>query len=196
MASLSSNSKENSSRSQSATHKASIPITIGLTGSIGMGKSTIAKQFIRLGVPVFDADLAVHELYSKGGEAVEPLTSLFPDITTVDGAIDRAKLSKVVLSDPSSLKLIESIVHPLVSQKRDVFLENARTAQQLMVVYDIPLLFENRHLYTLDYVVVVSASAETQKKRVLERPNMTEEKLAVILSKQVADEQKRALADY
>ncbi|RYY82363.1 dephospho-CoA kinase [archaeon] len=188
MASFAANSEETANGSSSHPNF-SAPITIGLTGSIGMGKSTIAKQFMRLGIPVFDADQAVHELYAKGGEAVAPLSSIFSDITT-DGAIDRAKLSKAVLTDPTALKQIESVVHPLVSRKRDVFYMNAIHTQQLMVVYDIPLLFENRHLYTLDYVVVVSASAETQRKRVLERPNMTEEKLAVILSKQVSSNAK------
>jgi dephospho-CoA kinase len=171
------------------------PIVIGLTGSIGMGKSTITQQFMRLGVPVFDADRVVHELYSKGGLAVKPIANLFPD-AIVDGSIERSRLSAAIMSDPSVLKAIEAVVHPLVAQKRDEFYQRAIARHDLMIVYDIPLLFENRNAYTLDYVIVVSASAETQRMRVLRRPDMTEEKFEAILAKQIPDATKRELADY
>lgn len=171
------------------------PIVIGLTGSIGMGKSTITKQFQRLGIPVFDADAAVHDLYSRGGEAVQPIAQLFPD-AVVDGAIERAKLSNVVLSNPAALKALEGIVHPLVVQKRAAFHAQAIARHDLFAVYDIPLLFENRAAYEVDHVLVVTASAETQRRRVLGRGTMSEDKLTAILAKQVPDATKRQLADY
>jgi len=169
------------------------PIEIGLTGSIGMGKSTITKQFRRLGFPVFDADDAVHQLYSSNGEAVAPLRSLFPN-AIVNDVVDRKELMKYIMQDSSTVKEIEKIVHPLVIAKREKFLIEATERRELLIVYDIPLLFENE--YRFDYTIVVTADPETQKARVLSRPGMTQEKFESILSKQLSDDFKRKHADY
>lgn len=171
------------------------PILVGLTGSIGMGKSTVTKQLRALGFPVFDADEAVHQLYSSGGEAVEPLRSIFPS-AIVDGAVSRKELMDVIIRDGSAIKEIEKIVHPLVVARREQFTTQSRDRGDFMVFYDIPLLFENRKQHHVDYIIVVSADAETQRQRVLQRPGMTEEKFASILAKQVPDEEKRRQADF
>eukprot|EP01033_Poteriospumella_lacustris_P008208 gene8208-5912_t len=171
------------------------PIKIGLTGSIGMGKSTITKQLRRLGFPVFDADEAVHQLYAQGGKAVEPLRRLFPD-AIVDDSVNRKALMEVIMARPEAIKDIEHVVHPLVIDERQHFTENANRRGDFMIFYDIPLLFENRALYSVDYTVVVSADAATQRQRVLSRPGMTEEKFLSILHKQVPDEEKRRQADF
>lgn len=171
------------------------PIQVALTGSIGMGKSTVTKQLRKLGFPVFDADEAVHQLYSSGGEAVKPLQQLFPS-AIVDNAVDRKSLMNVIMRDHTAIKQIEAIVHPLVIAKRQEFFETARQRGSFLVVYDIPLLFENRKQYIVDYVIVVSADPETQRQRVLKRPGMTEEKFMSILAKQVPDEEKRKVADF
>ncbi len=176
-------------------------ILLGLTGSIGMGKSTVGAMFRRLGIPLFDADAAVHELYAPGGAAVAPMAAEFPEALK-DGGIDRTVLAAQVIRDPASLKRIEAIVHPLVGQARQDFLSAARARGEKLVVLDIPLLFEGFRARGstaaqegIDHVAVVSAPAEQQRARVLARPGMTEEKFAAILAKQVPDAEKRSLAD-
>lgn len=169
---------------------------MGLTGSIGMGKSTIANQLIRLGFPVFDADKEVHRLYSAGGEAVKPISELFPDAIGTDGAVNRTVLMEKVMADAQTIKLIESIVHPLVIDFRKRFFEDAQASGHLLVVYDIPLLFENRAKYEVDYIIVVTAGPEVQRQRVLARAGMTPEKFESIVAKQVPDNIKRQQADF
>ncbi len=170
-------------------------IRIGLTGSIGMGKSTVLAMFADLDAAVWDADAAVHRLYAKDGAAVEPVGAVFPE-TIVDGAVDRARLAREVLGDHEKLKALEAIVHPLVGADREVFMLAAEHDQAPAVVLDIPLLFENGFEALFDAVVVVSAPAAVQRERVLARPGMTKEKLAAILAEQTPDEEKRARADY
>lgn len=168
-------------------------IVLGLTGSIGMGKSTTAKMFAEAGVPVHDSDETVHRLYS--GVAAPLVEAAFPG-TTVAGVVDRAKLGARVLGDTAALKQLEAIVHPLVRADADAFLARHRTAGESIALLDIPLLFETGGRGRVDKVVVVTAPAEVQRQRVLARPGMTEEKLAAILAKQVPDEEKRRLADF
>ncbi|WP_095202584.1 dephospho-CoA kinase [Mesorhizobium carmichaelinearum] len=168
-------------------------IVLGLTGSIGMGKSTTAKMFAEAGVPVHDSDEAVHRLYS--GAAAPLVEAAFPG-TTVGGVVDRAKLGARVLGDATALKQLEAIIHPLVRADADAFLARHRNAGESIAVLDIPLLFETGGRGRVDKVVVVTAPAEVQRQRVLARPGMTEEKLAAILAKQVPDEEKRRLADF
>ena len=170
-------------------------IRIGLTGSIGMGKSTALKMFADLGAAVWDADDAVHRMYAAGGVAVTPIEAAFPNVVK-DGVVDRSVLAGIVLNDPEKLKTLEAIVHPLVGQDQGMFLAEATAARAPAVVLDIPLLFENGSQGFFDAVVVVSAPAEIQRKRVLARPGMTEEKLSAILVQQTPDAEKRAGADY
>lgn len=170
-------------------------ITIGLTGSIAMGKSETARMFRQAGVPVFDADEVVHALYAKGGAGVAPVTAEFP-AANVDDAIDRSKLAQIVLKDRESLKKLESIVHPLVQREREKFLENATSENQPLIILDIPLLFETGAEDQVDKIVVVSAPADIQRARALARPGMTEEKFESILAKQLPDAQKRERADF
>ena len=170
-------------------------IIVGLTGSIAMGKSETAKMFRALNVPVFDADQAVHDLYAKGGKAVKAVGALFPS-AIVDDAVDRTRLAKLVLNDKQALKDLEAAVHPLVREQRQEFLNTSRREGQPLVVLDIPLLFETKAQGSVDKVVVVSAPADIQRKRALERPGMTAEKFEAILQKQVPDEEKRAAADF
>lgn len=170
-------------------------LLIGLTGSIGMGKSETAKMFARLGIPVYDADAAVHQLYAEGGAAVAPLEKAFPGVVK-KGAVDRDELSKRVLGKPEELKKLESIVHPLVGQVQRDFLTKAIEAGEPMVVLDIPLLFETGGRERVDVIVVVSAPYDVQRARVLERPGMTAEKFDAIHAKQTPDEEKRAGADF
>lgn len=169
------------------------PMMIGLTGSIGMGKTETAKMFARLGVPVYDFDAAVHRLYEKGGAAVPEIAKTFP-ASIVDGKVDRAKLTSIVTADKDAFKQLEQIVHPLVARDQLEFLDDNASAE--MVVLDIPLLFETGGHVRMDAVVVVSAPAHIQRARVLERPGMTEEKLDHILSRQTPDEEKRAKAHF
>lgn len=170
-------------------------LLVGLTGSIGMGKSETAKMFARLGIPVYDADAAVHRLYAKGGAAVAPIEAAFPGVS-VDGAIDRARLSAHVLNQPEQLKKLEAIVHPLVGRAQLDFLLAAEEAGATMVVLDIPLLYETGGQARVDVVVVVSAPHHVQRARVLQRPGMTEEKFEAIFAKQVPDAEKRQRADF
>ncbi len=170
-------------------------IKVGLTGSIGMGKSTTAQMFADEGIPVYDADREVHLIYEKGGAAVPIVAKLFPS-AVVDGKVDRTKLSKLVLNDKEALKKLEAAVHPLVGKRQLEFLENSRKLGADMVVLDIPLLFETNGTERVDVVVVVSAPRHVQRTRVLEREGMSEEKFESILAKQTPDEQKRAGADY
>jgi dephospho-CoA kinase len=168
-------------------------LRVGLTGSIGMGKTTVAQMFRDAGVAVLDSDRIVHALYR--GAAVAPIESAFPGVTA-DGVVDRARLAERVLGDGAALKRLEDIVHPLVWAARDRFLADHEAKGEKIVVYDVPLLFETGAEDTVDAVVVVSAPQDVQKARVLARPGMTEEKFAAILAKQTPDSQKRARADY
>jgi len=170
-------------------------ILIGLTGSIGMGKSTTAAMFRDAGVPVYDADAAVHDLYDKGGAAVGPVGKAFPG-TVKDGRVDREALRQAVLGDPEALKRLNAIVHPLVGRDRLGFFAKAEAEGADMVVLDIPLLFETGGHANVDAVVVVSAPAEMQRERVLARPGMSVERLDAILAQQMADAEKRARAHF
>ena len=166
---------------------------LGLTGSIGMGKTTTAKLFAEEGVPVHDSDAAVHRLYE--GEAVAAIEAAFPG-ATANGKVDRHKLGAMVVNDAGALKRLEGIVHPLVRQSETRFLELARAAGEKIVVLDIPLLYETGAEKRVDAVVVVTAPPETQRRRVLERPGMTPDKLEALLAKQMPDSEKRARADF
>ncbi len=166
---------------------------LGLTGSIGMGKSAVAAMFRGLGVPLFDADAAVHELQGPNGACIAPIERAFPG-TTGPGGVDRQKLGAAVFGDSEKLRLLEAIVHPEVAEMRRTFL--ADNAQAPLIVFDIPLLFEKTGQHGLDAVLVVSASAEQQRQRVLTRPGMSEEKFEKILALQVPDAEKRARADH
>ncbi|HSI17296.1 MAG TPA: dephospho-CoA kinase [Sphingomonas sp.] len=169
------------------------PLIIGLTGSIGMGKSTVAAMFAEQGVPVFDADAAVHRLQGPGGRLVAAIESLHPDTTGPDG-VDRAKLSAAVLGNPAALRALEELVHPAVGEDRAAFLRHH--AESPLIVFDVPLLFETGGEKKVDKTVVVSAAPEVQRARVLARPGMTESKFAAILARQLPDAEKRARADF
>ncbi|MBR0819206.1 dephospho-CoA kinase [Bradyrhizobium liaoningense] len=166
---------------------------LGLTGSIGMGKSTTAKLFAEAGVPVYDADAAVHQLYE--GEAAPAIEAAFPG-TTANGKVDRPKLSARVVHDPAAIKQLEQIVHPMLGASRQKFFADAEAAAAPVVVLDIPLLFETGGEKRVDAVVVVSTSPELQRKRVLERGTMDEAKLDAIIAKQTPDAEKRKRADF
>ncbi len=170
-------------------------IIIGLTGSIAMGKTETASMFKRLGVPVYSADDAVHDLYAIDGAAVKPIGDLFPDVI-VDGAVNREKLSQNILDNPDAIGDIERIIHPLVREKQNEFIASAKKDDAPLVVLDIPLLFETGGNELVDKVLVVTAPADIQARRALARPGMTGEKLELILSRQMADAEKRAKADY
>jgi dephospho-CoA kinase len=168
-------------------------IVLGLTGSIGMGKSTTAKMFADAGVPVHDSDETVHRLYA--GKAAPLVEAAFPG-TTDAGVVDRAKLGTRVLGDAAALRRLEAIIHPLVRADADAFLSRQRAAGAPIAVLDIPLLFETGGRDRVDKIVVVTAPAEVQRARVLARAGMSEEKLAAILAKQVPDAEKRRQADF
>ncbi|MFA8441656.1 dephospho-CoA kinase [Yoonia sp.] len=165
---------------------------LGLTGSIGMGKSTTAQMFRDEGIPVWDADAAVHELYAKGGAAVAPIQAALPD-AIVDGAVSRDRLKEMIAEDLSVMGKLEEIVHPLVRQHRAAFLD---TTDGPLLVLDIPLLFETNAQNWLSSVLVVSAPEDVQKERVMARPGMTVDQFARILERQMPDDKKRALADH
>lgn len=166
---------------------------LGLTGSIGMGKSTTAKLFAEAGVPVYDADAAVHQLYE--GEAAPAIEAAFPGITA-NGKVDRSKLSARVVHDPAAIKQLEQIVHPMLGASRQKFFADAEAAKAPVVVLDIPLLFETGGEKRVDAVVVVSTSPEIQRERVLARGTMDEAKLDAIIAKQTPDAEKRKRADF
>lgn len=168
-------------------------LRVGLTGSIGMGKSTTAQMFRDEGVAVLDSDHIVHDLYC--GAAVAPIAAAFPGVV-VDGVVDRARLAARVLGDPSAMQRLEAIVHPLVWAARDAFIKERAARGDRIVVYDVPLLFETANHDSVDAIVVVTASPEEQKKRVLARPGMTPEKFEAIIARQTPDADKRARADF
>jgi dephospho-CoA kinase len=170
-------------------------IVVGLTGSIGMGKSTVAHMFAEEGAPSYNSDAAVHALYAKGGAAVEAVEAAFPGVTR-DGAIDRNLLAARVLNNTPALRQLEAIVHPLVGQAQAHFLRKQRDAGAKIVVLDIPLLFEGGGEKRVDKTVVVSAPAPVQRARVLARPGMTLEKFEQILSRQMPDAEKQARANF
>ena len=168
-------------------------IVIGLTGSIGMGKTTTAKLFAEEGVPVCDSDAVVHDLYQT--EAVGPIANIFPDAVK-DGTVDRDRLSTILREYPAQFPALENIVHPLVRAKQDAFVEAQRGNGERFALLDIPLLFETKAEARVDAVVVVSCAAEIQRQRVLSRPGMTEEKFQMILGRQMPDGEKRKKADF
>jgi dephospho-CoA kinase len=170
-------------------------ILIGLTGSVGMGKSTTAALFADEGVPVWDADAAVHRLYARGGAAVGPVGEAFPGVV-VAGAVDRARLGERVHGDAAAFERLEALVHPLVAADRTAFVERAQAEGHDAVVLDIPLLFETGAEDRVDAVVVVTAPAQVQRERVLARPGWDETRLAALLERQTPDHHKRARADF
>ncbi|WP_232629560.1 dephospho-CoA kinase [Methylobacterium sp. Leaf118] len=170
------------------------PFVLGLTGSIGMGKSATAAMFSARGVPVHDSDAAVHALYGPGGAAAQAIGAAFPGTLTPEGGVDRPALRAAVLGDADRLRQLEAIVHPLVGAQARAFLARHHAAP--LVVLDIPLLFETGGQARCDAVLVVTAPAEVQRARVLARPGMTPEAFAAILAQQMPDAEKRARADY
>ena len=175
--------------------KKSSTIILGLTGSIGMGKTTTAKMFAKYGIPVWEADTSVHKLYSKEGEAVELFKEKLPS-SIVDNEVSRAELKKLINDDERNLKTIETLVHPLVSNDRKRFVNAAEKKKTPLIVLDIPLLFEKGHEKSVDYIAVVSVTKETQRKRVLKRNTMTPEMVEKILEIQMSDAEKRHKADF
>jgi dephospho-CoA kinase len=171
-------------------------LILGLTGSIGMGKSTAAGMLRRLGVPLFDADAEVHRLLGPGGKAVAPVEALFPGVRDASGAIDRRRLGRRVFDDPEALRRLEAILHPMVRQAETRFVRRARARREALVVLDIPLLFETGAPERVDFVLVVSAPARVQRERVMRRPGMDESRFASILRAQMPDREKRRRADF
>ncbi len=166
---------------------------LGLTGSIGMGKSTTAKLFAEAGVPVYDADATVHKIYQ--GEAAPAIEAAFPG-TTVDGKVDRARLSAKVVHDPAAIRQLEQIVHPMLKAYHQKFLDDAERTGAPVAVVDVPLLFETGSEKRVDAVVVVTTSPENQRTRILARGTMTKEALDALLARQMPDEEKRKRADF
>lgn len=169
-------------------------IVIGLTGSIGMGKSVLARQFRELGVPVHESDKCVHRLLAKGGAGVKPVAKLFPE-SLIKGAIDRKILGAIVFKNPAARKKLEKILHPLVRKDSDAFLKKHRQKGKKLAVLDVPLLFETKQEKRFDHIVCVTAPQFVQKSRVLSRPNMTESRLRSILKLQMPDAKKRRKSD-
>ncbi|MEJ6403313.1 dephospho-CoA kinase [Yoonia sp. 2307UL14-13] len=165
---------------------------LGLTGSIGMGKSTTAQMFRDEGIPVWDADAAVHQLYRAGGDAVEPIQNLFPAVIQ-DGQVSRAAVKGIIAEDSEALNKIESVVHPLVAEHRQNFIDSH---DDQLLVFDIPLLFETDANHWLDAILVVTAPPDVQRDRVMQRPGMTKAQFNALLERQVPDVEKRARADY
>lgn len=170
-------------------------IILGLTGSIGMGKTTTAKMFKEAGCPVFDADAAVHSLYAKGGKAVPLIRAVFPDAIK-DGAINRAVLGGHMRADRLNLVVLESFIHPMVGELRAAFFEQAKKDKAEIVVMDVPLLFETGGDQYVDKIVVVTAPADVQRERVLARPGMNPELFETLLARQTPDAEKRKRADF
>jgi dephospho-CoA kinase len=168
-------------------------IVIGLTGSIGMGKTTTAKLFAAEGIPVLDSDAVVHDLYSA--DAVPMIEAAFPG-TTISGRVDRLELGNILRENPANFSKLEAVVHPLVRERQEAFLRKAREENQNFAVLDIPLLFETGAETRVDKIVVVSCAPEIQRQRVLSRPGMTEEKFEMILARQMPDAEKRRRADF
>jgi dephospho-CoA kinase len=171
-------------------------IVLGLTGSIGAGKSTAAMTLQRLGLPLFDADYVVHRLLAPRGHAVEAVAAAFPGVRAANGGIDRSLLGQRVFGDPEALSELERIIHPMVEAREKQFRAHARARREPIVVLDIPLLFESRSERRCDYILVVSAPRLVQRQRVFRRPGMTENRLAAILSNQTPDREKRRRADF
>ena len=169
-------------------------LKIGLTGSIGMGKTATGKIFSELGLPLYDADAAVHKLYGPGQKGSEKIKEKFPNSINPDGSVNRESLSTEVLGDPEKIKSLENIIHPLVGEDRKVFFEE--NARAKAVVLDIPLLFETGGEKFVDYIVVVDAPREIQEERVLSRPNMTKEKFEKIITQQIPNHEKKKKADF
>lgn len=170
-------------------------LRIGLTGSIGMGKSATAELLRQAGVPVFDSDATVHQLYAPGGAAVEPVGKVFEGVV-IDGAIDRSRLSDALSSDPHGFRRLEAIVHPLVNDAREAFVATIAEAGHDIVVFDVPLLFETGGHRQVDAVIVVHAPDDVRRARVLQRPGMTAAKLDAIIARQMDDSSKLAQADH
>lgn len=169
---------------------------VGLTGSIGMGKSATANLFREAGIPVFDSDACVHALYDTGGAAVDPVAKAFPGSRAPDGSIDRARLSEALRVDPDGFERLEAIVHPLVETARNHFLAEARRAGADIVILDVPLLFETGGEAHVDAVIAVHAPHDVRRRRVLQRPGMTQAKLDAIIARQTPDSVKLEKADY
>ena len=170
-------------------------VLLGLTGSIGMGKSTTAAMFLKQGIPVWDADSTVHKLYAKNGAAVKFFNQKIPSAVS-NGEVSRVALKKLIKEDINNLKKIEQIVHPLVAKDRLTFIENSKKYNAPLIVLDIPLLFETGFYKLVDYIAVVTVDYTTQKQRVLDRESMTEEMFTQILDKQVSNEEKKRKADF
>lgn len=170
-------------------------IVVVLTGSIAMGKSTTATMFIRRKIPIFDADKTVHNLFSKGGAAVEVVNAHFPS-AIANNKVDRATLGQIVFGDPYRLSILESIIHPLVDKERSRFLQSHRRRKTKMVVLDIPLFYEIKKQYKSDFVCVISAPSFLQRQRALGRPGMTRQKLNAILARQMPDYEKRKRSNF
>ena len=169
-------------------------LKIGLTGSIGMGKTATGKIFSELGLPLYDADAAVHKLYGAGQKGSEKIKEKFPNSINPDGSVNRESLSTEVLGDPEKIKSLENIIHPLVGEDRKVFFDE--NAKAKAVVLDIPLVFETGGEKFVDYIVVVDAPREIQEERVLSRPNMTKEKFEKIITQQIPNHEKKKKADF